>query len=195
VATDDRPAPPADAAPADASPVPGNEAAAVAVAPAPAPAPSAPAAAPAAPAPAATPAPAMQLAERIAPLGKGPDGVHRLTIHLNPEHLGPISVTAEVRGGDIHLHLAGATDAGREALRAALPDLKKELLGSGLGSCSMDLAHDAPGGGGAPDREARQPQPGAGRDADTGRERPQPRPETRQAVRRTSGGTGLDVHA
>nr|WP_275941331.1 flagellar hook-length control protein FliK [Planosporangium flavigriseum] len=132
----------------------------------------------------------------MAPLRKGPDGVHRLTIHLNPVDLGPISVTAEVRGGDIHVHLAGATDAAREALRAALPELRKELQGSGFGSSSLDVSRDAPGNGGAPGRQAREHQPQARTDA-----RREEREERAERYRGSTGEraprlgrAGLDLH-
>ncbi|MCW2638878.1 MAG: Collagen alpha-2(I) chain, partial [Dactylosporangium sp.] len=147
----------------------------------------------------ATPAThATQLAERLAPLQKGPDGVHRLTIHLNPVDLGPISVTAEVRTGDIHVHLAGATDAAREALRAALPELRKELQGSGFGSSSLDVSHDAPGRGtpdqgGAPGRQAREHQPGPRTDPGREERTERHRDSTGERAPRP-GRPGLDLH-
>jgi hypothetical protein len=112
----------------------------------------APAAAPAAP---ATPAPpAQQLAMHIAPLRLDADGVHRLTVHLHPADLGQVSVIAEIRNGAIQVHLAGGTDAGREALRAALPDLRRDLQDAGFSSCELDLRQDAPGGGQPQERRA-----------------------------------------
>jgi flagellar hook-length control protein FliK len=86
----------------------------------------------------------MQLAQVIAPLKLDGDGVHRLSIHLHPADLGPVNVVAELRNGDIHIHLAGATDAGREALRQALPELRRELQSAGYGSASFDMSHQAP---------------------------------------------------
>jgi flagellar hook-length control protein FliK len=149
-------------------------------------------------APATPAAHATQLAERLVPLRKGPDGLHRLTIHLNPVDLGPISVTAEIRGGDIHVHLAGATDAAREALRAALPELRKELQGSGFGSSSLDVSRDAPGQDGAQGRQAREHQPAPrtapGREERTERYRGSTghHPMDHRAPR--PGRTGLDLH-
>jgi flagellar hook-length control protein FliK len=149
-------------------------------------------------APATSATHATQLAERLVPLQKGPDGVHRLTIHLNPVDLGPISVTAEVRGGDIHVHLAGATDAAREALRAALPELRRELQASGSGSSSLDVSHDAPGRGtpdqsGAPGRQTREHQPGSRTDPGREERAEQHRASTRESAPRP-GRTGLDLH-
>jgi flagellar hook-length control protein FliK len=125
-----------------------------------APQPAAPVDAPA-PAASTAPPPAAQLATHLAPLYKGPDGIHRLTIHLNPVDLGPISVTAEVRGGDIAVQLAGATDAGREALRGALPDLRKHLEDAGFGSCALDLQRDAPNPGHDHQQRPAAPEPQA----------------------------------
>nr|WP_240948376.1 flagellar hook-length control protein FliK [Planosporangium mesophilum] len=148
---------------------------------------------PPAAAPATPPTHATQLAERLAPLQKGPDGVHRLTIHLNPGDLGPIRVTAEVRGGDIHVHFAGATDAARDALRAALPELRKELQASGFGSSSLDVSRDTPGHGGTPGRHTRDDQPGT-RTGPGGDERTErhSRPVADNAPRHR--GAGLDLH-
>ncbi|MFL6140959.1 MAG: flagellar hook-length control protein FliK, partial [Labedaea sp.] len=112
---------PATAVPVHTTPAP-------AVQPGAAPAPAAK------PQPAAPPPPASQLAAEIAPL-RSRDGEHTLTVHLHPVDLGPITVTAQVRGQDIQLNLGGATESGREALRAALPDLRRELEQAGFSSC------------------------------------------------------------
>jgi flagellar hook-length control protein FliK len=87
----------------------------------------------------ALPSPAQQVAMLLTPLRRGPDGTHRLTIELNPDNLGPISVVAEVRGGAIAVQLHGSTEAGRAALHAALPELRQDLLDAGFGACSLDL--------------------------------------------------------
>ncbi|HEX5741593.1 MAG TPA: flagellar hook-length control protein FliK [Pilimelia sp.] len=73
--------------------------------------------------------------------------MHRLTVHLHPADLGPVSVVAEIRDGAIHVQLAGATDAGRESLRAALPDLRRELTDSGFTDCQLDLRSGTGQGG------------------------------------------------
>jgi flagellar hook-length control protein FliK len=99
------------------------------------------------------PTPAEQVAMRLVPLRRGPDGVHRLTIHLNPEDLGPISVVAEVRGGAIAVQLHSATEAGRAALQASLADLRQSLIDGGFGSCALDLQQ------GDPSQGQSQPQP------------------------------------
>ena len=98
--------------------------------------------APAAPAQAPLPLPgppATQLAMRIAPLLLDADGVHRLTVHLHPADLGPVQVVAEIRNGEINVQLSGATDAGNDALRNAMDDLRRELNQSGFSSTTLDL--------------------------------------------------------
>jgi flagellar hook-length control protein FliK len=76
---------------------------------------------------------------RIAPLRLDPDGVHRLTVNLHPVDLGPVTVIAEIRNGEINVQLSGATDAGNDALRDAMADLKRDLEDSGFSNCTLDL--------------------------------------------------------
>jgi flagellar hook-length control protein FliK len=143
--------------------------------------------------PTGLPTAAAQVAMQLAPLRKGPDGVHRLTIHLNPGDLGPISVIAEIRNGAISVQIHGATEAGRVALQASLSDLRRDLGEAGFGSCSLDLQQNAPGDGQRPsnwlqDRSnqgSRRGQADAG-SADTGPEHATPdRPTDRPLERAT----------
>ncbi|MDP9394576.1 MAG: flagellar hook-length control protein FliK, partial [Actinomycetota bacterium] len=105
-----------------------------------------PASAPAAAAPATSGGPptpvSSQLVARIAPLRESADGIHRLTMHLHPADLGPVQVVAEMRSGVLSLQLAGSNDLAREALRAALPDLRRELAEAGVLSGSLDVRSD-----------------------------------------------------
>ena len=82
--------------------------------------------------------PAAQVALRLAPLRVGPDGTHQLTIHLNPEELGPISVVAQVRGDELSVRLTG-TGAGADALKAALPELEQQLRDGGFTTVAVDV--------------------------------------------------------
>jgi flagellar hook-length control protein FliK len=96
--------------------------------------------------PAAQPAPpAIQVALHILPLRVAADGIHRLTVHLHPADLGPVSVVAEIRDGEVAVQLAGGTEAGRQALHDALPQLREELTRAGFTNCTLDLRQDAPG--------------------------------------------------
>jgi hypothetical protein len=105
------------------------------------------------------PSSAVQLAVRILPLREAPDGTHRLTVHLHPAELGPVSLVAEVRDGALRLQLTGETEAAHHALRDALPELRQELAQAGLRDCTLDLRQQAPGSGpgqqwtAAPNRE------------------------------------------
>jgi flagellar hook-length control protein FliK len=83
----------------------------------------------------------------LVPLRLDADGIHRLTVHLHPADLGMVSLVAEIRDGAVHLHLAGANEAAREALREALPDLRRELQQGGFTRCSLDLGQGTPQGG------------------------------------------------
>jgi flagellar hook-length control protein FliK len=102
------------------------------------PAPVAPAPAPSAPPPVPGPL-AAQVAMRIAPLRLDADGVHRLTVNLHPVDLGPVQVVAEIRNGTINVQLSGSTEAGTDALRSAMDELRQELEQSGFGSTTLDL--------------------------------------------------------
>ncbi|GIJ48663.1 hypothetical protein Val02_55490 [Virgisporangium aliadipatigenens] len=86
--------------------------------------------------------PAAQIAMRLAILRTAPDGTHQMTIHLNPDELGPISVVAQVRGDELAVHLTGASDAGTEALRAALPELERELRDGGFSQLALNVGQD-----------------------------------------------------
>jgi flagellar hook-length control protein FliK len=83
----------------------------------------------------------------IAPLRRDADGVHRLTVHLHPADLGPVSILAEIRDGAIQMTLAGTTETGRDTLRASLPELRRELEQAGFTGCSLDMRQDSPAGG------------------------------------------------
>jgi flagellar hook-length control protein FliK len=184
------------AGPAEAGiPVPPAAAGLAGVAAPQAAAPAAPVAEAPAPPPApATPAPpAAQLATRIVPLRLDADGVHRLTVNLHPADLGPVQVVAEIRNGDISVQLTGGTEAGTEALRQSLDDLRRELEDSGFGNCTLDLRQ-----GNAQQQGRQQLGEGRGRGADGGnRGGPdvgaEPVPAT---TRRVDPGAGrLDIHA
>lgn len=81
------------------------------------------AAAPAAPAPPLT----QQLAAPVASLVRGGDGQHTLTLRVSPDDLGPVTVKARISGGSISVELASGTAAGRDAIRALLVDLRRDL--------------------------------------------------------------------
>ncbi len=62
-----------------------------------------------------------------------------MTVHVTPDTLGPVTVRAHVGAEGVRVELFAPTDAGRDALRAILPDLRRDFSGSGL-SGSLDLS-------------------------------------------------------
>jgi flagellar hook-length control protein FliK len=91
---------------------------------------------PVGPASSVAPSPQVPLAAQVAaPLftlaGVKP-GEHVLTINVTPDNLGPVTVRAHVTVDSVRVELFAPNDAGRDALRAILPDLRRDLAGSGL---------------------------------------------------------------
>jgi flagellar hook-length control protein FliK len=136
------PRPDALAGPAQPAAAPQQGAAAPVIAPQP-PAAIAPVTPTAAPAPTAapnhTPTLDAQLARPLFTLATAGRGEHVMTVHVTPDTLGPVTVRAHVGAEGVRVELFAPTDAGRDALRAILPDLRRDFSGSGL-SGSLDLS-------------------------------------------------------
>lgn len=104
-----------------------------------------------------------QLARPVFTLAAAGAGEHVMTVHITPDTLGPVTVRAHVGGEGVRVELFAPTDLGRDALRAILPDLRRDLAGSGL-TGTLDLSsqnqpspqQDAQAGGrhGRPDQRA-----------------------------------------
>ena len=94
------------------------------------------------PQPAAQPAAQAPLAGQLTgplfSLAAGKPGEHTMTINVTPDNLGPVTVRAHITAGDVRLELFAPNDAGREALRSILPDLKRDLAATG--PTSLDLS-------------------------------------------------------
>lgn len=91
-----------------------------------------PTSAPAAPqAPADVPL-AEQLSGRLTSLRSAGPGQHVLTLRVDPESIGPVRVVAHIGAEGVRIELFGATDQAREALRQAMPDLRRDLVAAGL---------------------------------------------------------------
>ncbi|MFV0632962.1 flagellar hook-length control protein FliK [Demequina sp.] len=73
-----------------------------------------------------------QLTPRLAAVRSLPAGEHVLTIVVEPENFGPVRVVAHITADATTVNLHSATDAGREALRVALGDLRRDLAATGL---------------------------------------------------------------
>ncbi len=113
-----------------------------------------------------------QLTGQLTSLRQLPHGEHILTLTVNPETFGPVKVVAHITPNGVSLELFGASDQARAALKAALPDLRRDLAGAGLephlelgnGSGSSAGGRDAmgdsssfAGNGNTPQRSARSP--------------------------------------
>ncbi|ACL40946.1 hypothetical protein Achl_2985 [Pseudarthrobacter chlorophenolicus A6] len=94
---------------------------------------------------------APQLAGPLFSLAAAGPGQHVVTLKVTPEDLGPVTVRAHIDGAGVRIELFAPGDAGRDALRTILPELRRSLTesgltGSGLGA-SLDLSdHEAPPG-------------------------------------------------
>ncbi len=87
-----------------------------------------------------------QLAKPLFTLAGAPHGQHIMTLKVSPEDLGPLTVRAQIDAAGVRIELFAAGDAGRDAVRGILPELRKELTGAGFGA-SLDLSeHSGPGG-------------------------------------------------
>lgn len=82
---------------------------------------------------------AGQLARPIFTLATAGHGSHTMTINVTPDNLGPVTVRAHVGPEGIRVELFAPTDTGRDAIRAIMPDLRKDLAGAGVGA-SLDLS-------------------------------------------------------
>jgi hypothetical protein len=112
------------------------------------------------------------------------NGVHRLTMRLQPEALGEVRVTLTVRDGAVQVHLTGGEDAAR-ALAEGAPELRRVLELAGAGEARVvvrDLAGQQAGGHGQPAAGGNAQQASYGADGDT------PSPGT------PGGGTGQQGH-
>ncbi|MBM6623487.1 hypothetical protein JTF08_17940, partial [Micrococcaceae bacterium RIT802] len=106
---------------------------------------SAPAAAPQQPEPLN-----RQLAGPIATLATGPHGDRTMTVNVAPDGLGPVTVKAHLGVEGLRVELVAPTDAGRDALRTLLGDLRRDLAVLGHGSVSLatpDGPDSGPGAG------------------------------------------------
>jgi hypothetical protein len=86
------------------------------------------------------------------------EGVHVLTLRVHPEDLGPIRITAHLGADGSRIELAGLTPASREALRASLGDLRRELADTGI-QARLDLGADTADASGAGSGQTPEPGP------------------------------------
>ena len=72
-------------------------------------------------------------------LAQAGPGEHVVTVQVTPDTLGPVTVRAHVTAHSMHVELFAPSDAGREAVRQILPDLRRDAAGTGL-STTLDLS-------------------------------------------------------
>ena len=167
---------PTKSTPAEPKPVASPLAASGLSAPITAPASAAPAAPVAAAAP-AVPVPfTTQIARPIFTLAGANPGEHVLTIHVTPDNLGPVTVRAHMTVDSIRVELFAPTDMGRDALRAILPDLRRDLAGSGM-NANLDLSsQNQTADPGTPRHGRAQPDPRSVPGRQAGEPTPEPAP-------------------
>ncbi|WP_223246517.1 flagellar hook-length control protein FliK [Curtobacterium sp. ER1/6] len=86
------------------------------------------------------PAPlAQQLARPLFTLAQAGPGEHVVTVQVSPDALGPVTVRAHVTAHGMHVELFAASDAGRDAVRQVLPDLRRDAAGSTVAT-TLDLS-------------------------------------------------------
>ncbi|OMH23520.1 hypothetical protein BKD30_11325 [Tersicoccus phoenicis] len=120
-----------------------------------------------APLPSGDPLLYAQLGRALGALRTAGEGRHELTVAVHPDDLGPVTVRARIEGGTVRIELFAPTDAGRDAVRSALADLRRTLAETGL-TADLDLSdRSAPqdGWGSRPD----VPDDDSGRAGGTGR--------------------------
>jgi flagellar hook-length control protein FliK len=82
---------------------------------------------------------AGQLAGPLFSLATAKPGEHTMTLSVTPENLGPVTVRAHIGAEGVRVELFAPNDAGRDALRSVLQDLKRDLAAAGLGT-NLDLS-------------------------------------------------------
>ena len=55
-----------------------------------------------------------------------------MVLRVDPESIGPVRVVAHIGPEGVRIELVGATAQARDALRTALPDLRRDLVAAGL---------------------------------------------------------------
>ncbi|TFC84653.1 flagellar hook-length control protein FliK [Cryobacterium sp. TmT2-59] len=90
-----------------------------------------------------------QVARTLFTLAGAAAGDHVMTIQVSPDNLGPVTVRAHLGADGIRVELFVPTDLARDALRAILPDLRRDLASGGL-NVQLDLSNrDQASGDGA----------------------------------------------
>ncbi|MET1155646.1 flagellar hook-length control protein FliK [Arthrobacter sp.] len=81
-----------------------------------------------------------QVARPLFTLAQAKPGEHVMTISVTPDNLGPVTVRAHVTGEGVRVELFAPNEAGRDALRAIMTDLKRDLASTGM-NANLDLSN------------------------------------------------------
>ena len=106
-----------------------------------------------------------QLAGPLFTLARAAPGEHLMTLKVSPENLGALTVRAHIDAAGVRIELFAPGDAGRDAVRTILPELRRGLAESGLGAQLNLSQHGAPQDSGAGNQTSGQRgEPGQHRD-------------------------------
>jgi flagellar hook-length control protein FliK len=111
---------------------------------------------------------------------------------VDPEHFGPVKVVAHISAEAVRVELVGATDQAREQLKAALPDLRRDLAQTGL-QADLGLGEGSTGGDRTGSREGAGRTPGAPGTTGPGGGTAEPTDRTTPTVRTPATAGGLDL--
>ncbi|TFD58586.1 flagellar hook-length control protein FliK [Cryobacterium sp. Hh7] len=87
------------------------------------------------------PALAAQVTRALFTLVGVAPGEHTMVVKVTPENLGPLTVRAHITPDGMRLELFAPTEQSREALRALLPDLRRDVSGFGA-NAQLDLSSE-----------------------------------------------------
>ncbi|WOH19602.1 flagellar hook-length control protein FliK [Paenarthrobacter sp. GOM3] len=114
------------------------------------------------------PALAPQLAAPLFSLASAAPGEHVMTLRVAPDDLGPLTVRAHIDAAGVRIELFAPGDAGRDAVRHVLPELRRSLEDSGA-SLSLSSQNSPPDAGKDPGQgNGRDPGQGTGQGAGPG---------------------------
>jgi len=78
-------------------------------------------------------------------LARQADGDHVVVVRVAPDDLGPVTVHARVSDTSVHIELFAPSDAGRDAIRQILADLRRDLNASTANASVSVSDQNAPG--------------------------------------------------
>ena len=88
----------------------------------------------------------QQISQPVIRLAQAAPGEHTLILKVAPENLGPVTVRAQVGPEGLRIELFAPNEAGREAVRAILGELRRDLAGTGQAASLTLSQQDRPPG-------------------------------------------------